>query len=140
MAKQAFARNFKRALKYTNKQNRWLVLALVIVILATAWYFFKPLKWSVESFGEEKKFEIVYVYSPTCVHCKQFDPTWKEFESQLVSAGINNVKTVKSVDADKYDVKGFPSVVLMENGKKKATFEADRTTSALWTFVRTNLN
>jgi protein disulfide-isomerase len=68
---------------------------------------------------------IVLVYADWCGHCKSAAP---EFEKLVSSSPITlkdgSTAKVKMLDADKdkselsqYDVKGFPTVLFMNNGK-----------------------
>lgn len=70
---------------------------------------------------------IIYFYTEWCPYCKKARPEWEKFE--LYVNGINNnneeyqVKLVsidcdkKSEIAEKYDVKGYPTIKLIHKGE-----------------------
>lgn len=83
-------------------------------------------------------YKMIYVYSAACTYCKQFEPVWADFQKQVRAAGLNNVTLEKSTDAAKYNVKGFPTVLISVNGVN-TVFEGQRTTSDLWDFLRAQM-
>lgn len=125
--------------------HKYVVFALVVITLYVAWRVFCTREYfddstPATSAQAEHQYKIVYVYSASCQYCKQFDPIWKDFQSQVYEAKLTNVKLEKSTNATKYKVQAFPAVLILEDEQPKATFNADRTVDALWTFLRANMN
>lgn len=123
-----------------------LTVLLWVLVAIAIWYLLNLLFFSrspVEGFAAEKEsapsIEMVYVFSPNCRYCTEFDPVWNKFTAQIKQSGLPSVTTFKSTDASKYDVQSFPSVLLYWDGKKKATFEGQRTPEKLWDFLRENM-
>jgi thioredoxin-like negative regulator of GroEL len=114
-----------------------LLPVLAIVLLALVAY----VAWRArrEGFANGNTYTVVYVYSTTCTYCKQFEPVWSKFQEQINAAKLQNVKLEKSADAAKYNIKAFPTVLLLENTKTKAMFTGERTPEELWNFLRTNM-
>ena len=92
--------------------------------------------FNLEGFGQPK--ELVYFYMNGCGHCKKFSPTWDQF-----SQGYNgdlNIRKVERADAsdelDKYQIKGFPTVLLLDGNGGKKEFDGERTIQGLESFVK----
>lgn len=94
-------------------------------------------------------FDLIYVYMERCGHCKQFDPTWTQFQKQnevaLAAAGVTANK-LKNDDprAKALGVGGYPSVLLVstsvsDQGSIPIPFEGPRTVDGLVTFLRANV-
>ena len=91
----------------------------------------------------EKKTAVLF-YADWCGHCKKFMPTWEKVSKELDES--SSVKLAKfdcsksSEDTNqqeimkKYNVKGFPTVLVFENGEVKE-FEGERTETGLKTFL-----
>ena len=61
-----------------------------------------------------------------CGHCKNFSPTWDQFASRY--SGNLKLRKVERADAgselDKYQIKGFPTVLLLDGKGGKKEFQA----------------
>lgn len=82
-----------------------------------------------------------------CGYCKKFMPTWEETVAQLNNKNTKNGKKIKcvAVEADKneavvkeYNVNGYPTIMVLRNNKKPVTFDDERTTENLASFVENN--
>lgn len=73
-----------------------------------------------------------------CGHCKAFKPIWEELPSKIKNV---NFKTLDSntnkEEIEKYDISGYPSLVL-ENGDKKIKYEGKRDVESIKKFVAEN--
>ena len=126
-----------RSRSLIKKNSVFPVLALVAIVVVGYWLY---KHMTTEHFAAAPDtFKVIYVSSPTCGYCKQFDPIWQKFADQVSKAGLPNVSTVKSVDATAYKVNAFPAVLLYVNDKPKATFDGPRTPEDLWAFLRKNM-
>jgi protein disulfide-isomerase-like protein len=95
-----------------------------------------------ETIGEKKT--AVLFHANWCGHCKKFMPTWEKVSSEvdetspvvLASFDCSESSEDKNVQEvmKKYNVKGFPSVLLFENGEIKE-FEQERNESNLKSFL-----
>jgi thiol-disulfide isomerase/thioredoxin len=104
---------------------KWYVLALIIflvffitIIVYILSYLFT--KTSLQAnFTNNEKIKIEYYSLSTCPHCVEFNPIWDKFSKE-------NKNTVKYVidkndvndKLEKYDIHGFPTVIVIKNGKK----------------------
>ena len=82
-----------------------------------------------------------------CPHCKKAKPVWNEFagtyDQKVVNGYKINVKTINCTNdedtevknmVDKYDIEGFPTIILIINNQTIA-FDAEATTENLEQFV-----
>jgi thiol-disulfide isomerase/thioredoxin len=70
---------------------------------------------------------LVLFYADWCGHCKTLEPTWDECSAKSNGKMVKRNVGAKDVDAktdaenkalmDKYDVKGFPTIYILQNGK-----------------------
>ncbi|KAJ2133899.1 hypothetical protein IW136_004843, partial [Coemansia sp. RSA 678] len=81
---------------------------------------------------------IVKHYSPSCKHCRKFQPKWE----QIVAANALDVKFAEldckanSDLCDAHGVESWPTVVSFKNGKRQEQLEGDETIENLAAFVR----
>ena len=82
---------------------------------------------SLENFSNPKK--LVYFHMDTCGHCKKFNPEWDKFASNY--NGPLEIKKVErknaGEDLEKYKIKGFPSILLIDEQDNTKEFDGDRT-------------
>ena len=89
----------------------------------------------LENFGNPK--ELVYFHMTGCGHCKKFNPVWERF-SQNYNGNLKLKKLERKEAGDllqKYEVKGFPTVLLIDEQGNKKEFQGDRTIQGLESFV-----
>ena len=89
----------------------------------------------LENFGNPK--ELVYFHMTGCGHCKKFNPVWDEF-SQSYNGNLKLKKLERKEAGDllqKYEVKGFPTVLLIDEQGNKKEFQGDRTVQGLESFI-----
>uniref|UniRef100_A0A6C0JC08 Thioredoxin domain-containing protein n=1 Tax=viral metagenome TaxID=1070528 RepID=A0A6C0JC08_9ZZZZ len=89
----------------------------------------------LENFGNPK--ELVYFHMNGCGHCKTFTPIWDDFAGKY--NGDIKLKKLERNEAgdmlDKYQVQGFPTILLLDEQGNKKVFEGDRTVSGLESFI-----
>ena len=92
--------------------------------------------FNLEGFGQPK--ELVYFYMDGCGHCKKFSPVWDQFSSSY--SGNLKLRKVERADAvselEKYQVKGFPTILLLDGNGGKKEFQGDRTIQGLESFIQ----
>ena len=86
--------------------------------------------------SDSSKKELVYLYSDRCGWCDRFNPIWNDFSDRY--SGTLGIKKIESQNPEskKYDVAGYPTVLLMVNGDHKATFKDERTVENLLKFAK----
>ena len=116
-----------------------IVAALIIYVY---WLLFKLVSYSIfnagylENFGNPKT--MYYFHMNGCGHCKKFSPTWDQFVAKY--RGSVQLKKMERAEAgnllEKYEVQGFPTIILVDDKGQKKEFNDDRTVSALESFVK----
>lgn len=111
---------------------------------------FEPSVSSLESELENKKCLVLF-YADWCGHCKNFKPIWDEVASdvntgddkKLMKVNVGNGTDAEQEIMEKYNVNGFPTVVLVDNTnsfQSLEVYEGERTKDSLVQYVNTNLN
>lgn len=76
-------------------------------------------------------------YAPWCGHCKRLEPTWRELAASIghkINIAKVNVDDNPST-AERFDIKGFPTLVFLRRGKYYKYTSSDRTLGSLEKFV-----
>ena len=133
---------FKLLFKRFNKFHPVVQVLLTFGLLFVLRFVYKTFLYSyfsafnLEGFGQPK--ELVYFYMNECGHCKKFSPTWDQFASNY--RGNLKVRKVERNDAgselDTYQIKGFPTVLLLDGNGGKKEFQGDRTVQGLELFAQ----
>ncbi|KPA81909.1 protein disulfide isomerase [Leptomonas pyrrhocoris] len=81
---------------------------------------------------------LVKFYAPWCGHCKTLAP---EFEKASVT--LKGVATLAEVDctketelASKFDIKGFPTMMIFRNGEKVEDYSGPRTAAGITAYIK----
>jgi hypothetical protein len=91
----------------------------------------------------ENTAEVIYFFTTWCPHCKKSRPEWDAFSQKFNGKSINGYTVVvTAIDCDqqesvanKYDVKGYPTVKCIVN-KKIADLDSPVTAENLAQFVQ----
>ena len=72
-------------------------------------------------------------------HCKRLAPTWDELSMKLEDkANVKIAKVDCTLDKDlckKYEVRGYPTLILFKNGEQAEKYSKARDLNALYSFV-----
>ena len=113
-----------------------IVIMLVIRYLLHLVIYSNYLSSYLENFGNPK--ELVYFHMNGCGHCKNFTPIWDQFSSSY--SGNLKLRKVErenaSSELEKYEVKGFPTILLLDGSGGKKEFQGDRTIQGLESFIQ----
>lgn len=86
--------------------------------------------------------ELVLVYMNGCGHCEKMMPEWEKARKNNHS-GIKmrkvemNQKDGKNL-CKRYNIQGFPTIILLEKGKKVKYYEGERNEVGLIKFLKSN--
>lgn len=91
-----------------------------------------------ESFLEQESLvagAVVYLYMNGCGWCERFHPVWQDFASRY--QGPLQLRKIEASDpeAARYDVAGYPTVLLVRSDGSTAKFSGDRTVENLMQFA-----
>ncbi|MHB1953362.1 MAG: protein disulfide isomerase family protein [Sulfobacillus sp.] len=98
-----------------------IVLLVVVAYVVYRLFFREKHSDPSEEGFDGKGTRALLFYSPSCGHCKEFMPTWdklsKDYAGRLPFDKIDGEADVES--ANRYQIKGFPTVFLVVDGKPK---------------------
>ncbi len=135
----------KNIIKLVEKQNPILRVVLYAAIAYSLYHLFLFIRWKIaeqrlfvqESFTGNGK-EFVLFHWKDCGHCKKMMPAWKKFESSFKKTGISISNVEKDDDPkaiEQLGIQGFPTILLLNNGKKIKDYEGERTAEAFKNFA-----
>ena len=118
---------------------QFLIVTAVILLIRYLLHFLiysNHLTSYLETFGNPKS--MIYFHMNGCGHCKKFTPTWDNFSSKYV--GPLKLMKYEQKEAgkemlEKYEIQGFPTVILVDDKGDFKTYEGDRTISGLESFA-----
>lgn len=131
-----FVKNVFKKIKFlTNKKNINKLLILVgilLLLLLIRKYYFSKEGFEVENLEEEVKEgdlpKLIFFGADWCGHCQNFYPTWdkmssnNEYENKVkflkVNCTDNEDENVQNA-MKKYNVKGFPTLIIYRNNKSE---------------------
>ena len=72
-----------------------------------------------------------------CGHCKKFTPEWEKFvQGYNGNLKLRKVERAEAGDElDKYQIQGFPTILLLDGKGGKKEFDGDRSVAGLEQFV-----
>ena len=115
-----------------------LLIVLLVWLLRTEGFTSSP-----SSLLEDVKNKKVLVlfYNNNCGHCKELKPEWDKAEAKMtdkmVAIDVTNASddAIKSITT-KYNINSYPTMLVLDNGTKKDSYEGERTESALVSYVQ----
>jgi len=138
-----------KLLKKLEKQPDYVRIALMLVIAYGIYYLFKQLRWGIgnniylEGFGngDFKDKTFVFFKMKGCGHCKAMQSEWDTFvrNHSVSSTGVKTsvVESNKNPElCKKYNVQGFPTLLMIKDNAIVKAFEGERTASALEAFAK----
>tara|TARA_X000000368_G_scaffold414951_1_gene405774 strand:+ start:456 stop:890 length:435 start_codon:yes stop_codon:yes gene_type:complete len=133
----------KKIVKNLKKQNPVIRVVLFLLALYVLHYVYKKLSWVI---GNNKYLEgltlnsdktFVFFKMNGCPHCVKMEPEWKKFvdgnpdvKTETLEANANKDK------AKKYNVTGFPSLLMVSGGKVIDTYAGERNSEGFAKFVK----
>ena len=96
--------------------------------------------------AEPKSAWLILFYAPWCGHCKKMAPDFERLAEHYHRASPQRVHigrvdaTQHSGLATRFDIKGYPTLVLLRGGERLADYSGERTFDALSQFVDEQLS
>lgn len=115
----------------------FIISIVVYIVLHIIYYIYiLKMKPKMESFGNPAS--CTYYYMHNCGHCKRFTPEWDNFVQSYT--GPVRLRKVEMNDAgsdiEKYNIKGFPTVIMVDDNGETKQFDGPRTVEGLRAFVQ----
>jgi len=95
----------------------------------------KPASFDQDVSGGKK---LVWFYADWCGHCKRMKKEWDNASNKVngkmvkIDLGDDNSETKKI--SERYNIEGFPTILLLHNGEKQAEYNQERTAQAFETY------
>lgn len=88
--------------------------------------------------------KVVWFYAPWCGHCKTMHKDWDDAassvnigENHMVKINVGNKDdTEHSKIAGQYNVKSFPTILLLNNGQREEEYNGDRSKAAFINYCK----
>jgi len=129
----------KNVMKTFEKQSDMVKLGIVLLVLYGIYRFLQEMQWGIGSSSYLEGFTnktFVFFRMNGCGHCENCTPEWKKFKASYTGPiELKEVEQAQMTDQQKEWVKGFPTFVLVENGKVLKTFEGERTEAGFKSFL-----
>ena len=117
------------------RSQRFLRFFTIMIVIGLVIFLFN--RYQNTSYNEEgfqlTPVKVNYYYMDGCGHCKDFTPVWDEFTQSYkgkVQFQKINMEDAKE-DLKKYDIGGFPTVVIIDQSDKFEHYNGDRTVAGL---------
>lgn len=122
-------------MKKFNKLNPVMrMIFFLIGLFVSIYLLIKFLGIKQEGFGNPTK--CTYYYMDGCGHCKTFTPVWNQFTQSYSGSVKFNKVNMKDAgnDLKKYNVEGFPTVVVIDSAGNYEHYDGPRTVEGLKAF------
>ena len=115
---------------------------IAIVVIRVIFLLLSIVIYSNQSSSYLENFEnptsLVYFHMNGCGYCKKFNPVWDKFASSY--KGNLKIEKFEREEAGedmlkKYDVQGFPTILLLDGKGNKSVFDGERTVKGLASFA-----
>tara|TARA_Y100000591_G_C21784503_1_gene672990 strand:+ start:582 stop:995 length:414 start_codon:yes stop_codon:yes gene_type:complete len=115
-----------------------LILVICLMGISIFNYFNKP-QYLIEGFSDNNP-TLVLFYADWCGHCKKMKSDWDKFEKKY----SNNCKKIeeKNITQEhrtKYDVKGYPTILLIKDDEVIETYNGPRNYEGFESFIKKHI-
>ena len=133
----------KMGLDFKNVSGETVVICVLLVILLVLVIYY--VKQNSEGFQDNaKKCELVVFFADWCPHCTNAKPVLETVKNTLPENVKVNIVNEKDTNArelmNKYNVRGFPTILLVKEGGEVVEFSERVNEESLNNFVANNAN
>jgi thiol-disulfide isomerase/thioredoxin len=117
------------------RSSRVVKLIMAIIAISIIWALFYKKKTNFENFGNPRT--CTYYYMNQCGHCKRFSPEWDNFvQSYTGPVTLRKVEMSEAGDdLEKYNIRGFPTILVVDDKGEFKDYDGPRTSEALTKFL-----
>ena len=117
------------------RSSRVVKLIAAVIAIGILWALFMKKKPNVENFGNPRT--CTYYYMNECGHCKRFSPEWDNFvQSYTGPVTLRKVEMSEAGDdLEKYNIRGFPTILVVDDKGEFKDYDGPRTSEALTKFL-----
>ena len=107
---------------------------VVLYFVGVIYYIFFRNTSIMENFGNPTS--CTYYYMTNCGHCKTFTPEWDKFVQNYTGKIVFKKVEMNQAgnDIEKYNIKGFPTVLLVDEQGETKEYDGPRTSDGLNNF------
>ena len=122
-------------LKLWNRTSVVLKVLVAVAIIVAIYLSFFRRKSFYENFGNPAS--CTYYYMEQCGHCKRFSPEWDNFvQSYTGPVTLRKVEMNEAgKDLEKYNIRGFPTILIVDENGEFKDYDGPRTSEALTKFL-----
>ena len=104
---------------------------VVLYFVGVIYYIFFRNTSIMENFGNPTS--CTYYYMTNCGHCKTFTPEWDKFVQNYTGKIVFKKVEMNQAgkDIEKYNIKGFPTVLIMDEAGETKEYYGPRTSDGL---------
>lgn len=126
-----------KVLKSLFKPLYMLNICLIFVIFIVYFIFFRK-NTLFENFGNPSS--CIYYYMEQCGHCKRFSPEWDNFvQTYTGPVTLQKIEMNEAGgDLEKYNIRGFPTILIIDENGETKEYDGPRTSEALTKFLEAN--
>lgn len=123
---------------YDNDMFSLIIAVVILIIIIVILYYFDG-KSILETFTSEKRYNLEYYYMDGCSHCVNFNKTGifedlkKKYEHKCEFNKYNNDNRDR---IEKYNISGFPTIIITQNNKLVAEYDGNREKDDLEKFIK----
>tara|TARA_B100000795_G_scaffold268596_3_gene255884 strand:- start:2834 stop:3256 length:423 start_codon:yes stop_codon:yes gene_type:complete len=129
----------KKMLRKVKKQDKTVRLILALLGVYLLYVLFKKMRWIVGNNkyleGNAGKKTMVFFKMDGCGHCKNMQPEWDKFEKKSSVPTKTMVAGKNDTEAKKWNVSGYPTILMVQAGKVIDTFTGERNVAGLSGFA-----
>lgn len=123
-------KNMKNIQKMCTSRTCVLFFILLLLFLLYVTFLKKEgFESSCENFEKDIKEDkkLVLFYADWCGHCNKLKPIWDEasgsVDNKMIKLNVGDGTPEQKTIMEKYNIKGFPTIIMFENGENKGQFD-----------------
>merc|ERR1711874_458857 len=135
--------------------KRVIICTVILMVGKSVWPHLQPVVWPEAPVKEGKLYilndrsfrshiskgdHFVMMMAPWCGHCKKLKPDWEKLARQPGVGGVSIAKldcTTNKATCDKYNVKGYPTLLYFRNGEMIEKHSGSKDFQSLKDYVKT---